>query len=311
MVFDAVCARSAHDVWARSPAANQRRIYNVKKKLVVYLANIVHALRCSDEARAMFGAFSHALMESDKDGRYRSSLYEVPGTGPNSTPLHLMSLLARMRRTSPDMSWKSFAFYGLIVWMLATVVMLLLAGMWTTVTQGTSYIDNYVDGAIALGGFCMLGYFATAYLHDYHTLKIVGDYKTMLIDFYESLVVADVRASWVEGSGWVFSLDQIADVKKKAESYLESWALWIVYNEFLDAHSDETCISRLKLKRYYNALERIGLVRGGFDPLYHVARDRFQAECAPCAASSLVVGSKPHIANPPNKPESRLMSERS
>ncbi len=306
MVFDAVCARSAHGVWARSPAANQRRICNVKKEQVVYLANIVHALRCSDEARAMFGAFSHALMESDKGGRYRSSLYEVPDTGPNSTPLHLMSLLARMWRTAPNMSWKSFAFYGLIVWMIATVVMLLLAGMWTTVTQGTSYIDNYVGGAIVLGGFCVLGYFATAYLHDYHTLKIVGDYKDMLRDFYESLVVADVRAMWVDGAGWVFSLDQIVDVKKRAESYLESWALWVLYNEFLDSHSAETGVARYMFNRHYFALERIGLVHGGFDPFYDRARVRFASECAP--GSIYICGKS--TATDPGKPLSRVLPER-
>jgi hypothetical protein len=161
------------------------------------------------------------------------------------------------------------------------------------------------DACVSFAGICagivMLSYFCSLYLHDRQILKIVDSYGKMLDEFCESLIVADVRATWVDGAGWVFSLDQIVDVKERAKSYLESWALWIIYNESLDTHSEETGISRAAFKRYYHALERIGLVSGGYDPIYKAARARFESAFAPGVVSvpGLVC---------PEKPEPRLVN---
>lgn len=152
-------------------------------------------------------------------------------------------------------------------------------------------------------GVTFAGFLFTPYSHDRFIRKMVASYGTMLSDFCESLVVADVRAVWIGGMGWTINHPSIEDVRTRAVAYLNSWALWVTYNEFVNQNSEEAAAARIIFKRYHEALERIGLVEGGFGPFYQRAKDIFEENHV---HRNVMVGFKPMVT-PPNKPELRVM----
>lgn len=288
MVFDAVCARSAHDVWARSPAANQRRIYIVKTNKVRFLANIFRALRfscalrSSDEARAMFGVFNTKFMQSDVKGVYHSPVYDIPGMSTNSNPLHLMSLLATMWRCDQVLTRAAIVFFVFLVSVLGVVIFTALAHLvanWILPESVETKWWCFFVGLL-IGGNIAFDCFNRTWSHDRKILKIVTSYGPMIHDFCESLVVADVRAIWTVGEGWTICEPSIDEVRSRAIAYLDSWALWVIYNESVDSHSDETGKARSQFAQYHRALERIGLVHDGFTPFYDRAKSCFETEFA-------------------------------